>query len=44
MPERADTLGKTVIPSFTTYLRDLTRFHEYQRELLQVATDADRQR
>jgi hypothetical protein len=44
LPERADTLGKTVMPDFTTYVRDVNRFRGFERELLRMAAEADRQK
>ena len=40
-PAEAESLGKTVIPNFTDYVRDVSRFRQYQRELLTLASKAD---
>ena len=41
VPKRAETLGKAVVPGFTDYTRDVSRFREYERELLKIATQTD---
>jgi hypothetical protein len=43
MPERAENLCKTVIPDFTSYVRDVNRFRDYERDLLKMSAEADRQ-
>jgi glycosyl hydrolase family 123 len=39
-PARADALARTVIPTFTDYVRDVTQFRKFERELLVCATEA----
>jgi hypothetical protein len=39
-PERADALARTVMRTFTDYVRDATQFRKFQRELLTLATKA----
>lgn len=36
--EGANDLARTVIPGFTDYVRDITRFRQYQRDLLRLAS------
>ena len=42
-PARADALARTVIPTFTDYVRDVTQFRKFERELLLYATEAQRE-
>jgi glycosyl hydrolase family 123 len=37
-PERTDALARKVIPTFTGYLRDVAQFRKFQRELLALAS------
>ena len=41
-PERTDALARAVMPAFTDYLRDVNQFRKYQRELLVLATEAQK--
>src|SRR5467141_1734209 len=41
--ERTDALARTVIPTFKEYLRDVNQFRKFERELLVLATEAQRQ-
>jgi Domain of unknown function (DUF4091) len=41
-PERADALARAVMPTFTDYLRDVHQFRKYQRELLVLVTEAQK--
>jgi Domain of unknown function (DUF4091) len=41
-PARADALARTVIPTFTDYVRDVPQFRKFERELLVCATEAQR--
>jgi hypothetical protein len=43
VPERTDALARTVIPTFTEYLRDVTKFRKFQRDLLVLTTEAQRE-
>ena len=43
-PERTDALARTVIPTFTEYLRDVKQFRKFERELLVLVTEAQRER
>jgi hypothetical protein len=43
-PERTDALARRVMPGFTDYVRDVNQFRKFQRELLMLATEAQRQR
>jgi hypothetical protein len=42
--ERTDTLARKVIPTFTDYVRDVNQFRNFERELLVVAAEAQRER
>ncbi len=42
-PERTDALARTVIPAFTDYVRDVAQFRKFERELLVLATEAQRE-
>jgi hypothetical protein len=44
MPERTDALARTVIPAFTDYVRDVAQFRKFERELLILATEAQKER
>jgi hypothetical protein len=39
-PGRTDGLARTVMPTFTDYVRDLTQFRKFERELLVLVTEA----
>src|SRR5260370_9889358 len=41
-PERTDALARLVMPTFTEYLRDVTQFRKVQRQLLMLATEAQK--
>jgi hypothetical protein len=42
-PERTDALARTVMPAFTDYVRDVTQFREFERKLLVLAAEAQRE-
>ena len=42
-PERTDALARTVIPAFTDYVRDVAQFRKFERDLLVLATEAQRE-
>ncbi len=42
-PERTDALARTVIPAFTDYVRDVAQFRRFERELLELATETQRE-
>ncbi len=42
-PERTDALARKVMPTFTEYLRDVTQFRKFERELLVLVTEAQRE-
>jgi hypothetical protein len=42
-PARADALARAVMPTFTDYVRDVTQFRKFERELLALATEAQRE-
>jgi len=42
--ERTDALARTVMPTFKEYLRDVNQFRAFERELLVLATDGQRER
>ena len=42
-PERTDALARTVMPTFTDYVRDVTQFRKFGRELLVLETEAQRE-
>ncbi len=42
LPERTDALARTVMPTFKEYLRDVNQFRKLERELLVLATEAQR--
>ena len=42
-PGRTDTLARTVMPTFTEYVRDVIQFRKFQRELLVLATEAQKE-
>jgi hypothetical protein len=42
-PDRTDALARTVMPGFTDYLRDVTQFRKFERELLVLASEAHRE-
>jgi hypothetical protein len=39
-PERTDALVRTVMPTFTDYVRDASQFRKFERELLMLVTEA----
>jgi len=41
-PERADALARMAMPAFTDYIRDVTQFRKLERELLVLATEAQK--
>jgi len=41
-PERDDALARMAMPAFTDYLRDVTQFRKLERELLVLATEAQK--
>ncbi len=41
-PDRTDALARMVMPTFTEYLRDVTQFRKFERELLMLATEAQK--
>ncbi len=42
-PERTDALARTVMPTFTEYLRNVSQFRKFERELLVLAAEAQRE-
>jgi len=42
-PERTDALARTVMPTFTDYLRNVSQFRKFERELLVLAAEAQRE-
>jgi hypothetical protein len=42
-PERTDALARTVMPTFTDYVRDVTEFRKFEHELHVLATEAQRE-
>jgi hypothetical protein len=42
-PQRSDALARTVMPTFTEYLRDVTQFRKFERELFVLAAEAQRE-
>jgi len=42
-PERTDALARAVMPTFTEYTRDVNQFRKFERELLVLATEAQRE-
>jgi hypothetical protein len=42
-PERTDALARLVMPTFTEYVRDVTQFRKFERELLVLAAQAQRE-
>src|SRR5882762_1955766 len=43
VPERTDALARAVMPTFTEYIRDVNQFREFERELLVLVTEAQRE-
>jgi hypothetical protein len=43
VPERADALARTVIPAFTDYVCDVAQFRRFERELLVLVTEAQKE-
>jgi len=43
-PERSDALARKAIPTFTGYVRDVSQFRNFERELLVLATEAQKER
>jgi hypothetical protein len=44
LPERTDALARTVMPTFTDYVRDVMQFREFERNLLVLAAEAQKKR
>ncbi len=44
LPERTDALARKVMPAFTDYVRDVAQFRKLERELLVLATGAQKER
>ena len=42
-PERTDALARAVMPAFTEYIRDVNQFRKFERELLVLVTEAQRE-
>src|SRR6266436_1762253 len=42
-PERTDALARMVIPTFTDYVRDVAQFRKFERQLLVMAAEAQRE-
>lgn len=42
-PERTDALARAVMPTFTGYIRDVTQFRKFERELLVLVGEAQRE-
>src|SRR6266404_4021751 len=42
-PERTDALARTIMPASTDYVRDVTQFREFERKLLVLAAEAQRE-
>jgi len=42
-PERTDALARTVMPTFTEYLRNVSQFRKFERELLVLVREAQRE-
>ncbi len=42
-PERTDALARTVMPAFTDYIRDVSQFRKFERKLLVLAAEAQRE-
>jgi len=42
-PGRTDALARAVMPTFTEYLRDVAQFRKFERELLVLVTEAQRE-
>ena len=42
-PERTDALARAVMPTFTEFIRDVNQFRKFERELLVLATEAQRE-
>jgi len=43
-PERTDAMARTVIRAFTDYVRDVAQFREFERELLVLVTEAQKEK
>jgi len=41
--ERTDALARAVMPTFTDYLRDVNQFRKFERELLMLVTEAQKE-
>ncbi len=41
--ERTDALARTVKPGFTDYLRDVSQFRKFERKVLVLAAEAQRE-
>ena len=42
-PERTDALARAVTPTSTGYIRDVNQFRKFERELLVLVTEAQRE-
>ena len=42
--ERTEALARTVLPTLTEYLRDVNQFRKFERQLLLLASEAQRER
>ena len=42
-PERTNALARAVMPTFTEYIRDVNQFRKFERELLVLVTEAQRE-
>jgi hypothetical protein len=42
-PERTDALARAVMPTFTEYIRDVNQFRKFERELLVLVTETQRE-
>src|SRR6266852_5550391 len=42
-PERTEALARTVVPAFTDYIRDVSQFRKFERKLLVLAAEAQRE-
>ena len=42
LPDRANGLATSVLPGFTDYVRDVSLFRSYQRELLSMSSEKPR--
>jgi chemotaxis methyl-accepting protein methylase len=42
-PERTNALARAVMPTFTEYLRDVKQFRKFDRDLLVLVTEIQRE-